>query len=219
MTCPDVLDRLDDYVDGGLSEAEFQELELHLATCAACRDEEQMLRAVLAEAAALPHTLEPPRDLWPAIADRISARPRLLRFLPASRPARSFAALAAAAVLAVALAAILMKPAVPVGPDSASGRTPGMFPAAVSSDDLLPEEQGYVRATSELLNALAARRDHLSPETLKVVDQNLTIIDQALEQVREALRKDPGNHQLTRMLTATHQRKVDVLRHVVSVSS
>jgi hypothetical protein len=118
-----------------------------------------------------------------------------------------------------ALAAILMKPAVPAGPDSASGRTPGMIPAAVSSDDLLPEEQGYVRATSELLHALEARRDHLSPETLKVVDQNLTIIDQALGQVREALRKDPGNHQLTRMLTATHQRKVDVLRHVVSVSS
>src|SRR5262249_59112171 len=65
MTCERVRDTLDDYVDGLLSEADFQEVELHLASCAECRHEERLLRALLAQAAALPRELAPGRDLWP----------------------------------------------------------------------------------------------------------------------------------------------------------
>ena len=211
MTCHDAQDRLDDYVDGSLSEADFQQMELHLAGCAACREEEGALRALLAEAAALPPILEPVRDLWPEIAARIAApRPRLLL--------RPWPMLAVAAALLLGLAAVLLRPSMPSEPRSAGGVST-LVPAAASSDDLLPAEIGYARATTELLSVLHGRRERLSPDTLKVVDENLEIIDQALDQVREALRKDPGNHQLSRMLAATHQRKVDVLRNVVNVSS
>jgi len=37
MTCDEARDRMDDYVDGTLDEAAFQEMELHVATCAECR--------------------------------------------------------------------------------------------------------------------------------------------------------------------------------------
>ncbi len=215
MTCDEIVERLDAFVDGAGDEAAFQEIELHLAGCAACREEERALRDLLAEAAALPKSVQPARDLWPDVAARIAAggvRARRARI-------GWTIGLAAAAALAALASARLLRPAPAAAPRQASASPARIVPAAVGSDDLLPAEEGYVRATGELMNVLAARRDRLSPETLKVVQQNLDIIDEALGQVREALRKDPGNRQLTRMLTATHQRKVDVLRRVVGVAS
>src|SRR5258708_26830620 len=76
MTCAEAEDRLDDYVDGSLPEAEFQEMELHLASCPPCREEERRLRAGLAQAAPLPRLLSPPRDLSPGIPERIGGRKR-----------------------------------------------------------------------------------------------------------------------------------------------
>src|SRR5258708_23093299 len=88
MTCSEAEDRLDDYVDGLLPGAEFQEMELHLAGCPPCREQERRLRAVLAQAAALPKRLSPPPDPWPGIAERIGGRKRApLRRRPPIRPA------------------------------------------------------------------------------------------------------------------------------------
>ena len=71
MTCEQVATRLDEYVDGDLDEAAFQEIELHLAGCAECRQQERLLRALIAEAAALPEEIRPARDLWPEMAARL----------------------------------------------------------------------------------------------------------------------------------------------------
>jgi hypothetical protein len=66
--------------------------------------------------------------------------------------------------------------------------------------------------------ALEERRDSLSPETLASVRKNMEVIDSALAEVRAALQRDPGNSELTRMLVATHRKKVDTLRRVVRLS-
>ena len=72
MSGAHVVERLDDYVDGTLSEAEFQEVELHLAGCADCAAEHAFLRELLSEAARLPRGIAPPNDLWPGIAARLA---------------------------------------------------------------------------------------------------------------------------------------------------
>lgn len=211
MRCADLVDRLDDYVDGTLPEAESRELEVHLQGCAGCREEERQLRGLLAEAAAFAREVSPSRDLWPGIAERIRPERRGLAFLP---PGRwwSAAGLAAAAALAVALVSSLVgreaPPAAPVSPT----------PVRAEESALRDAEADYARATSALLAALQQRRD-LSPETLASVQRNLDVIDQALGEVRTALAKDPGNPELTRMLAATHRKKVDVLRRVVRLST
>ena len=46
----------------------------HLMQCDACRAEEQALRTLLDEAAALPEEIAPPRDLWQNIAPRLESR-------------------------------------------------------------------------------------------------------------------------------------------------
>jgi len=80
-------------------------------------------------------------------------------------------------------------------------------------------EKEYERATTELMAALEAHRSTLPPETLNRLDENLRTIDQALTQIREALRDDPGSPQLNRLLASTHEKKVDTLARVLRLAS
>jgi anti-sigma-K factor RskA len=205
MNCREVDDRLDDYVDGELPEGEYQEVELHVASCAACRESERGLRNLLAGAAALPKEQIPRRDLWPGVAERLAPR----------WSGRSLAlGLAAGLIVAVAAGLLYRR-------DSTSTPSTGSFlPVSVESPAALAAaEEDYVRASAALLAALHGRRDTLAPEAIADVEKNLRVIDQALAEVHEALRLDPGNPELTRMLAATHRKKVDVLRRVMKLTT
>jgi predicted anti-sigma-YlaC factor YlaD len=214
MTCDEVDGRLDDYADGSLSEGEFQEVELHLASCAACREQERRLRLILAQARALPRELAPPRDLWAGIAERIDAggRGRTFWFAPM--------VLAAAAVLVAVVSVSLLHRGEPVtAPVSVPGPAANVTPVSLEGTPLGAAEQDYERAATELLAALQERRQSLSPQTLASVERNLAVIDQALNEVRAALSRDPGNKDLTRMLVSAHRKKVDTLRRMVRLST
>jgi hypothetical protein len=84
--------------------------------------------------------------------------------------------------------------------------------------ELLDTEREYARATADLMAAIESQKGTLSPETRALLDANLKTIDDALAQVRTALRKDPGNAQLTHLLTSTHQKKLDALQRVVRLN-
>jgi hypothetical protein len=219
MTCQDVRDRLDDHVDGALPEDEAAALALHLAGCAACRDEERSLRALLAGAAALPRERSPERDLWPGIAARLGTN---VAAFPRRATVWRPATLAAAAAVLVALSsAVTWRMARPAErgaaerePDAPHVTLVSLTPVA----DLLDAEKEYARATSELVAAIEARRGSLPPETLVAVEQNLRAIDEALKGLRQALQNEPGNDDLTQLLAATHKRKLDTLRRVVRLS-
>jgi len=214
MNCADAQERLDDYVDGELAGPELHEVELHIASCPACREEERELRELLAHAAALPREVAPPRDLWPALSAELGAAPRVLPFVPRRVV---YSGLAAAAVVVMAIVVSRGGP----GSERPSGAAlPIAIPAAARPASTLNEaEADYDRATNALLATLQDHRDRLAPETIQSVEQNLAVIDEALGQVRAALDKDPGNAELTRMLAATHRKKVDVLRRVVKLST
>ena len=209
MDCDRALEALDDYVDGTLGEAAFQEVELHLAGCADCAAEHRMLRELLARAAELPPSVAPPRDLWPGIAERLAPR----------RPAASrwTMGLAAAAALAVAVT-MVSRP----GPETPAG-TPAGTPVAAAAEGLPPAleqaEADYARATAQLMAAIEARRGALPPRTVAALEENLKTIDAALAEVRTALRSDPANPHLNLLLASTHQRKVEVLRQVVRLTT
>lgn len=80
----------------------------HLETCAACRAEVEGLRELLRDVARLPKAIEPARDLWVGIQQRLGTREAgrgmRLRALPPWL-------LAAAAVAGLAIAAALLRPA------------------------------------------------------------------------------------------------------------
>jgi hypothetical protein len=100
--------------------------------------------------------------------------------------------------------------------------SPSLRPAAstgIADPELASAAREYEQAASALLEALQRRRAVLSPDDLARVEANLEVIDRALEQVRQALVKDPESPELNRMLVATHRKKVEVLRRVVRLST
>jgi len=56
------------------------------------------------------------------------------------------------------------------------------------------------------------RRAQLDPATVSIVDRNLSVIDTAIAQVRQALRRDPESRFLMESLTNALENKVEVLR-------
>lgn len=221
MTCQELDERLDDWVDGTLPRALASQVEAHLGTCDPCRRREQQLRRVLAHASALPRSVTPPRDLWPEIAERLE-RERSWGWLTSGwRPV----GLAMAATLLMGLSVLLWKSqALPEVrtvqiPEASPEATLVSGTAAVSDPVLAAAERDYEAAANALLEALQQRRERLQPGTLAAVESNIEVIDRALAEVRQALAQDPQNLELSRMLVATHRKKVDVLSRVVKLST
>ena len=220
MTCQELDERLDGWVDRTLPEEQRLEVESHLAECAGCRAEERQLRRLLTHASALPRSVSPPRDLWPEISGKIE-RGRAWSWRGSWQPAL---AVAAAVVVAVGAVVLGQQPPPPVHtvviPSPPAGSPHSIRPAAVQMDPgLIAMEQDYQTAANALLAVLQERKDGLEPETLANVERNLAVIDAALAEVHRALEKDPSRPELGRMLVSTHRKRVDVLRKMVKLST
>jgi hypothetical protein len=221
MTCQQFDERLDEWVDGELAAEAAAEVETHLASCPLCRERERRLRQVLAHAASLPRSVTPPRDLWPGIARRVERE----RSWSWAAGGWSPWALAAAATVVLGLAAVLWTGRVPSAvktveiPAASPEARLAALSSVVSDPVLATAERQYEDAANALLEALQAQRSELQPETLAAVRANLEVIDRALAEVRQALVRNPSNPELSRMLVATHRKKVDVLRRVVKLST
>jgi anti-sigma factor RsiW len=231
MKCTTTSDLIDDYVDGTLEGAALHEVELHLAGCAACREEERGLRALLAEADALPEDIDPPRDLWPGIAARLEREEPQLgvdawgkRFKLLRGPWRLPLGLAAAVVLASGAYFVWHTTPRPTAPAVAGTPVPEVvqrpvsLPSGTLPPDLVEAEREYAQATAALMVVLEQRRGEMAPDTVASVEENLRRIDVALAELRAALRQSPDNTQLTRLLTSTHRKKVQTLQQVVKLS-
>ena len=215
MTCEAIRERLNDYLDGGLDERERAETAAHLDGCAACGAEAQALRDLLSAAARLPRESVPRRELWPAVAAEI--RRGAVVPLRAARPRPpGFGSLATAAALAAAISGLALlagRPSSTLAPAASASASPA------GGSGLLEPERDYARATQELSAALRTRAGALAPEARQSLDQDLKVIDQALVDVREALRQDPNNAGLNRLLATTHRLKVEALRRVLRLAS
>ncbi|HET9293657.1 MAG TPA: zf-HC2 domain-containing protein [Gemmatimonadales bacterium] len=206
MTCSELDDVLDAYLDGTLVPAQREIAEAHLAGCPECRVRADALRSLLADARALPPEIRPARELWPEIASRLDASVvRVFKTRP--QPKRRWAPLAAAAVLLVAVSVLLTlqfatsRTTTPALPPVA-----GVIPAGTKSMDA-----DFVRAAVDLEQALAEQRDHLAPSTIATLERNLAVIDRAIEESRAALAADPANRDLRALLLGAHRQKLDLL--------
>jgi hypothetical protein len=217
-SCDETLGLLDDYLDGELPPAQVHAVELHLAQCDPCREEERALRDILDAAADLPREMEPPRDLWPGISERLGARGSALG---ATSGGYGWLAMAAVLLVGMGVAAMAWMSNRPAGgPQQALQPRPPLATAIPVSQPPAWQvaDTEYTRATTSLLAALDDPAHPVSPEARKTVMKNLATIDAALARIRTALGEDPDNPALARMLGATQQKKVDTLQRVLKLS-
>jgi anti-sigma factor RsiW len=201
MTCSELLARLDDLLDGALAPEERVEINRHLSLCAGCRNEAEARAAVQSRVDGLARWVDPPRDLWPGIVGRIELQ-KVERGRFGSRARRVALAAAAAAVVAAAMLAAY---------------TVGRRQSQPMITALDPSE--FRHARTELLVILEQRRHQLSPETLRVVDSNLQLIDGAIDEITLALGRDPDNPQLSHRLAAVYRQQIELLRTATGLPS
>ncbi len=217
MTCQELDERLDDWVDGALAAGAAAEVEAHLLSLPPLPGAGAAAAAGARARRFPPPVRDPARDLWPGIARRVEGE-RSWSWT-GWRPA----ALAAAATVVVGLVAVLWSGSAPARVRTVEIPAPSpetrLVAAPVSDPVLAAAERDYDAATNALLEALQQRRARLQPEAFAAVQANLEVIDRALAEVRQALAKDPTNPELGRMLVSTHQKKVDVLSRVVKLST
>jgi len=235
-----VTDHLTDYLDDELGAADRAAIDAHLHDCAACTEELNSLRRIVAHAATVgEHDTAPARDLWTGIRARIEGRVTRLderafqggvarRSGEAAKTARrisfSFAQLAAAAVLLIAVSAtgawiLRGRASVSSAPTGAAIQAE-MEPTALAADvrSVNFADAQYDAAVLDLERALHERRNDLNPRTVEILERNLRLIDAAIGQARQALEEDPGNMYLNRHLVESRRRKLDLLRRATAIT-
>jgi hypothetical protein len=213
MNCHEATDRFDDFLDGRLGATELEDFQAHIAGCSSCAGELASVRELRDLAAALPSSLEPPRDLWPGIENRISeAKVVRGRF---GRRALLAAAAAVVIVSSVVTAYFVGRSqAVVVTAEPSTAVTSGPSAVLLASFEGLGVDN-YLATRTELMDALEARKHELSADTMNVVMENLLLIDQAMDRIAEALGEDPENEFLMKQLAGAYRRQIDLLQRAV----
>lgn len=224
--------RFSAYLADELDVVERSEVEAHLAACRGCARGLEELTDVVTRARALPD-LHPPRDLWPGISaaiSRTSVAPddSAVIELPTARVlARRGGAvrvevsrwrLVAAAVVLVVVSVTVTWWAgrAPVSVAGEGGGTSGALVTGATDALVLP--RGLAEELATLEEILESARATLDPNTVRVLQRNLSVIEQAIADSREALAQDPGNAFLREHLERMYRRKLVYLQDAVRVA-
>ena len=241
----DWTDRLSDFMDGGLASDEHTQVERHLAECGECRGVLEELREVASWAAEL-GPVEPSRDLWGGIAATIEAPvaptsveaqvielptaggrwrageggrgDELEAALAPRRVVLSSRQLVAASVALIAATSFLTWSLLPgtSAPLAEGDRGNGGVILAASEVPEPPADLAGELASLEA--AVVEARTNLDPNTVRVLERNLGIIEQAIEDSRRALAQDPENDFLVEHLHRVYERKIEYLRDATRVA-
>jgi hypothetical protein len=214
---------LDDYVTGELTEGARGPVADHIAACAICDAEVESLNAILARAADLPRSVDPPPEAWlniraaierdkEAVAANRGTSERFWR-----RPYVLAAAVVLAAVLSSGGTALYLNSRSAdssrvTASNTGSGGTPATFVAFTI------EENTYLRNVAVLQDLLDQQEASLAPETVAQLKASLRTIDEAILEARSALARDPANKMLIEMLSGTYRQKMDLMRRTAEMT-
>jgi anti-sigma factor RsiW len=210
--------RLSEYLDGELPPGERAELEVHLGSCASCLEVLSELRAVIARAAILPDA-EPAADLWPGVRAGMEAK-QVVK-LESRRAARRFSfSLSQLVAAAATLVLVSGGSAWWVTHRNVPVAATHLTPAPVKAQPVVWDRRGRSdEAVTELERVLQSERGKLDSTTIRVLTQNLALIDRAIDQARKALDADPNNAYLNDHLARTMRKKIEVLRRAANLAS
>lgn len=224
-------DRLSEYLDGEVQGAEREALEAHLEHCAKCNNTLEGLRQVVKWAEDFPGR-KPRTDAWQAIAGALPPvaggvrRQEIVSGTSFRRIVFTLPQLLAAGIALMLVsgttvwwAVRTVNPAGESPPQSSASLLAEMSsyrsPLTVSVVDRV--EADYAEAIADLEKLLARGRDRLDSSTARVIDENLRTIDDAIEEARLALLRDPAASYLGELISQNMGRKLQLLRDAAAL--
>lgn len=227
---PEWTERLSEYLNGDLGRADALAMEAHLAECVACRTVLAELEEIVRAAEAL-GPVQPERDLWPGIAAALAPAPGQARgadviAFPGGERARRrvglFFTVPQMAAAAVALVAISAAATAWAGAGVAGrGDVPPMAAEGASTArvaDVAQPPEELAREMQGLEAVFAEARDRLDPNTVRILEKNLGVIQRAIDESVRALAVDPANAFLRDHLERAYREKADFLREVNTIA-
>jgi hypothetical protein len=213
--------RLSEYLDGELDKTEREGIEAHLATCGHCYATLADLRQVVARAKTLENR-EPAKDLWAGIRAGLTTDATIP--LRRDRLVRRRCSLTVGQLLAASIALMLISG----GSAWLAFRSDATRTPTAQGDIGRPEpsNRNVARwqvqsdiAIAELQDALALNESKLDTATVRIVRENLAVIDRAISQAQHALKRDPGNTYLNLHLAKAMRQKIELLRRANALAS
>ena len=166
-------------------------------------------QAIVRKAQELNKSIEPETDLWSGIANRMNHPPQHDAEQPSSSSWKS-------TWMPMSLAASML---MTVGALSFAGYTnystnQQLLSTPERESTLTLIEKPYLIARANYLTDFATKDQQMSPEVRSVLKKNLKIIDDATQEIRNALKENPNDPFLTDALILTHQKGIQLLSQV-----
>jgi len=158
---------------------------------------------------ALPRSVEPERDLWPAIEARLDSRD--------GHAGRRWLWPAAAAVLLVVGSSLITATLLRDDEPLVARRAPADGPVSYAAAAFGPGQAldpAYDTARRDLSRTLSARIGRLPPDARRQVEKNLAEIRRAGAEINAALELNPGDPLLEELLLNAYQDELAVLASV-----
>lgn len=224
MNCHEFELELGDYVDGTLPSERVKAVAAHLDTCALCRSTVADFTAIRGAARTLESQM-PAAHVWTNIAAAVAQEQRRAvgdtergrtPWWRLATGALAWQPLTAAAVMLVLLTGgtwLAWRDAAHAPTTSTASTSPG----SVADPEVQLAEQHYSAAIGDLEKVTQTEAGSLDPETAKVVQANLEVIDEAIGQSREALKSQPANAVAQESLFDALRSKVQLLQDTVAL--
>jgi len=166
----------------------------------------------------LPRDIAPARDLWPAIEAQIAEEGSIgrLRRWRRLKPTPGQLGALAAALASLAIGIWVGRTALPGGTPQPVAQVPE--PAAAMPVAYVNDPR-YTAQRAAMIRALEAQLVALPPETQARVAASLATIRKSMQDIQNALGRDPGNALLQELLVDTYQEEMRVLTAVQEASS
>jgi hypothetical protein len=224
MSCQDYEAQIGDYVDGAMNEAQRASFESHLTTCASCRAVVADFTVIRAASLSLEPRVPPPH-VWHKVSAAIEAEPKPFFGIGGTQWWRAFAPIAAMTVLVASLSWTAAQLTLAPRSTRAAQMTSadGQVPAGIPSEPVSIQAQYQLAerdltTTIEGLERIAADdRTALDMETADVLKANLTVLDGAIGESREALKKEPDNDVAQESLFEALRNKVALLQDTIAL--
>ena len=198
--------------DGSLDPDAQRALLEHARDCADCAADVERIRSLMKRVAAAESPVPQAEidEAWPSIRERIEQRKvvpmpvtGVIRTPSRRRWMMGIAGIVAAGFVGLWLLRTTREPARVEVADT-----------GVALIAVVDSTHAYQEEAQTLLNHLEVVRATMRPELSRALDQDLHTIDVAIAELQDAIRNDPANPALRRLLASSYRQKVDLLKRV-----